>query len=155
MNLYETFGTSKDAESGRGIVLRYGPETSITIHRAGGTNQRFLKRYEAKMKPYTRQIQTNTMDEELSRRLTAELYADAVIIGWEGVQDAEGKPIEFSVENATKLLLDLPDLFNDIRSAANDRALFKADADEAATGNSPTASAGTSAGASNTTGSPN
>ena len=152
MNLYETFATDKDAENGKGIVLRYGEKTSISIHRAGGANQRFLKRYEAKMKPYTRQVQTNTMDEELSRRLTAELYAETVLVGWEGVTDEAGNPLEFNVENATKVLLDLPDLFNDIRSAANDRTLFRAEAQEAAVGNSLTASGGSSAGASNSTG---
>ncbi|MCQ8781722.1 hypothetical protein [Mangrovibrevibacter kandeliae] len=135
MNLYEQFSTDQDAESGRGISLRYGEGINITIHRAGGANRKFLRRYEAKTKPYTRQIQNGTMDEEVSRQLMAELYAETVIVGWEGVTDREGNPLQFNVENATKLLLDLPELFRDIQGAAQDRSLFLADAAEAVEGN--------------------
>lgn len=154
MNLYEKFGTDADAEAGQGIKISYGANTSFTIHRAGGANKRFQRRFEAKMKPYTRQIQQNTMDEDVAKQIFAEIYAETVVVAWEGVTDRDGNPLPFTYDNAVKLFLDLPDLFRDIQAAAQDRSLFLADAQDAAVGNSPTLSDGTSGGAPNTSSSP-
>ena len=152
--LDEIFGTSPDAESGAGVVLDYGRAGKFTIHRAGGSNRKFEKRREALMKPYTRQIQTNTMDDDVAKKLFAQLYAETVVVGWNGVPGDDGADRAFTVEHVTEVLIRYPDLFADIRAAANDRSLFLADAQEAAVGNSPKASAGTSSGANKPSGSP-
>jgi len=58
-----------------------------------------------------------------------EAYAEAVILGWDGVAGPDGAPLPFTRENAVKLMLDLPDLFRDVQEQATKAALFRAAAD--------------------------
>lgn len=134
-SLYAAFQTSENSEKGEGIVLNYGDYGKFRIHRAGGANRRFGTLFQAKMKPYTRQLQTDTMDEDLAREISIEVYAKTVVIGWEGVVGRDGDELPFSEENCVQLLTDLPDLFRDIQAAAQDRSLFLAEAQKAAEGN--------------------
>lgn len=145
-SFYDKFKTDENAEKGAGVTLNYGEMGKIIIHRAGGSNRKFANLLEKRMKPYTRQMQAGTMDEDLARSIMVEVYAKTVIIGWDGVKDRDGSELPFTEENVIRLMTDLPDLFRDIQSAAGDRSLFLADAQEAAEGNSPTPSAGASGG---------
>lgn len=134
MSLYKTFGTSADLEQS-GIWLQYGyadvPEGEparpirIRISRAGGNNTKFARIMEAKTRPYRRSIQTETLDNKIAESLFREVYAEAVILGWENVQDADGKDLPFTRENVIKVLTDLPDLYQDIREAAAKATLFR------------------------------
>lgn len=126
MSLYSIFKTNKDLES-KGIDLQYGDGVIITIARAGGSNPVYARVVEAKTKPYRRQIQSETISAELSEQLTREIYAEAIILGWSGVTDEKGDAMEFTKENAVKLLKDLPDLFTDIKEQANKASLFRSD----------------------------
>ena len=74
--------------------------------------------------------------------MLAEVYADAVIVGWSGVKDEAGKEMAFSRENVIKLLTDIPELFRDIQQQANLVSNFRAEAKEADAKNSAASSAG-------------
>lgn len=141
MNLYNTFETNKDLEKD-GILLDYGfnsknEPVQIRIARAGGSNVRFAKTLEQRMRPYKRAIANDTMDNKVAEKLLMEAYADAVILGWEGVEDRDGQPLEFTRDNVLKVLQDLPDLFVDIQQQSQKVALFRADLREEEAGNSP------------------
>jgi hypothetical protein len=135
MSLYKMFHTDADAEKA-GIVLDYG-DTRFTVARAGGANADFKRLFTTKLKPYRRQIDAGTMDDDVANRLMAETYAETVIIGWEGrtVVDGEelwGPEIEtpagelkFTAEACVTLLLDLPELFTDLQAMANQAANFR------------------------------
>lgn len=127
MNFYKQFSTSEDLESKVGVTLDYGAAGKITIHRAGGTNKKFGETITAKLKPYRRQIDAGTLADDVANRVLAEAYADAVIIGWEGVTDANGDALDFTRANVVKLLTDLPELFKDIQAQATDVANFRAE----------------------------
>lgn len=124
-SLYTQFGTSKDAEQGEGVWLNYGQLGKLRIHRAGGNNQRFKNYTRVKLAPYTRQIAAGTMDEKVSRELTADIYAKTIIQEWEGIRGRDGKLLEFTYDNCVQLLLDLPDFFDDVQKAAQDVATFR------------------------------
>jgi hypothetical protein len=134
-SFYTKFQTDTDAETGEGVVLNYGELGKIRIHRAGGRNRRFTNLRQAKFKPYTRQLQNDTMDEDVARAIAIEVYAKTVIVGWDGVKGRDGNYLPFNEENVITLMTDLPDLFRDVQAAADDRSLFLADADKAAEGN--------------------
>lgn len=141
MNLYNTFETNKDLEKD-GILLDYGfnsknEPVQIRIARAGGSNVRFAKTLEQRMRPYKRAIANDTMDNKVAEKLLMEAYADAVILSWEGVEDRDGQPLEFTRDNVLKVLQDLPDLFVDIQQQSQKVALFRADLREEEAGNSP------------------
>lgn len=138
-SLYRQFQANGDLEK-KGVLLEYGMNNAglpitIRIARAGGSNDRFVKRMEAKVKPFRRQIQTETMDGELAKRLVREVYAETVVLGWENVEDKDGNPLDFSVANAIALFTDLPDLFADVQEQAGRAALFREQNLEAEAGN--------------------
>lgn len=126
MSFYDTFTTDANLENDRGIDLDYGADGIITIHRAGGANRKFQRVMEGKMRPYRRRIENGTLENEVAERLLAEVYAEAVVVGWSGVKDRKGKDMPFSSDNAVTLLTDLPDLFRDIQEQAGRVANFRA-----------------------------
>jgi hypothetical protein len=139
MSLYKQFATNTDLEK-RGIYLDFGPNskgqpTRFLVARAGGANSAYLKAMEHKVKPIKRQIQNETIELAQIERLTMEVYCQTVVLGWEGVEDAEGNPLPHSYENAVKLFTDLPDLFKDIQEQAAKSALFRQALLEADSGN--------------------
>ena len=126
---YALFSTSPALETD-GITLDYGA-FRIRIARAGGANRKFQQVLEAKLKPHRRQIQTETLADEVAHRLIVDAYAEAVLLGWDGVADAEGQPLPFTRENAIRLMTDLPDLFRDVQEQATKAALFRRQAEAA------------------------
>jgi hypothetical protein len=128
-SLYKQFETDQELES-KGIVINYGKNSrgeniDIRIARAGGQNTRFQKVAEQVLKPYRRQIANESVDNAVLEDLMRTVYARSVILGWSGVDDKEGEPLPFTEENVVKLLRDLPNLFADIREAAEKQTLFR------------------------------
>ena len=139
MNLYNAFATDQNAEI-NGVVLDYGTNSNgqpiqIRIARAGGSNQKFAKVLEQKLRPYKRMIANDTMEPKLAEKLLIEAFSEAVVLSWSGVQDRNGNDLAFSKENAIKLFTDLPDLFADVQQQSQKAALFRADIREAEAGN--------------------
>lgn len=129
MSLYKQFKTDSKIES-QGVILDYGLNSKgdhirIKVARAGGSNIRFAKTMAAKVKPYRRQIQNDTLDVSVMQDILKEVYAEAVVIGWEGVEDEDGKSMAYSPAAAVKLFTDLPDLFADIQEQAQQVALYR------------------------------
>lgn len=122
---YELFKTDENLET-RGVVLNYG-DFKITVARAGGANKKYQKVFEAKTRPYRRAIQAGTLDEATDKKAMAETYAEAVVLGWEGMKDAEDKDLPFTRENVVKVFLDLPDLFADVVDQATKVSTFRVD----------------------------
>lgn len=133
-SMYSLFGTDKAMEQS-GIVLDYGSAGKIKVARAGGSNSRFAKALEAKMRPYRRQFEAGTMDDEVANKLLIEAFAEGVILGWEKVKGPDGKELKFSRENVIKLFTDLPDLFADVREQAMKVSNFRAEQVEEDAGN--------------------
>lgn len=135
MSLYKQFKTDNNLEK-EGILLEYGENSKgkpvcIRIARAGGANVAYAKRMEARVKPYRRQIQNETMETALVERIVKEVYAETVVLGWENVEDENGQALDFTVENCMKLFDDLPDLFRDIQEQSQRAALFRSEVREA------------------------
>lgn len=131
-DLYKLFETDENLET-KGIGLRFG-EAVFYVKRAGGSNTAFDKAYEEKTRNMTSRLQLAALSEEQSSALLREVYADSVIIGWEGVRNREGEIMEFSKENFVKLMQDLPTLWRAIRTeAANHENFLKAQAQQEGT----------------------
>lgn len=120
---FSLFGTDHKMEK-EGIIVDYGA-FKFRIARAGGANSDYLRVLRAKYRPYRHRFQTDTISEEVTKKILAEVYAEAVILGWSGVCDEDGKEIEFTKENCVELLLALPDLFEDLQAQATDYKLFR------------------------------
>lgn len=125
---YSVFLTDKALEK-EGIVLDYG-DFKIKVARAGGANAAFQKALASKIRPYKRQLDAGTIPDDVAEKLFLDVYAEAVVLGWEGVTDENGKPLPYSKENAVKLFSDLPDLFRDVQNQAAAISNFRAEVTE-------------------------
>ena len=128
MGMYAQFKTDPEMEkSGIELEYRTGAKkpTIIRIARAGGGNSKYQRVLDIKGKPYRRQIQTETIAPEMLEALMREVYADAVVLGWEDMTGPDGEIIPFTRENVIKVFTDLPDLFADVQASANKVALFR------------------------------
>ena len=139
MSLYRQYAMDTNVEKD-GVLLNLGTTDdgkmiTMRIARAGGANQKFNKTVEAVLKPYRRQIQTDTIDRKLLEKLIHEVFAKAVVLGWENVQDADGNDLDFTYENVMKIFSDLPEVFTEVQEAANKSSLFRAMVREADAGN--------------------
>lgn len=145
MSVYRKFKTSKSAELS-GVTIDYGDGTKIRVARAGGSNRAYLSALEKISRKHRRQIQLDILPEDVAARITRELYVDTVVLGWEGVTDADGQPLEFTRDNALKVFEDLPDLFRDVQEHATSLALFRDEVLEGDAKNSSTSSSISSTG---------
>ncbi len=115
-NVYEAFETNESLEQ-EGIVVDYG-DFRFTLARAGGSNKKYTALVQKRLRPYRKRILTDAMDSQLAHRILAECFAEAVVLGWEGVTNRAGALLPFSRENCVQLLVDLPELFADLQEQA-------------------------------------
>lgn len=132
------FKTSSKLEQ-EGIWLDYG-DFRIKITRAGATNKRFKRLMEERMKPHRRAMANETMSNDLAERITREVWAEAIVLGWDSplgsnVMPYKGAAFQFSVDNCKQLFNDLPDLFIDVREQSLKLGLFLDGDEELDTGN--------------------
>lgn len=129
MSLYKNFGTNKEAES-KGVSIEFGVNDdksviAFIVSRSGKSNKKYAKALEAATKPYRRQIQLGTMDDELANKIYMEVFISTVLKGWENVQDEKGKSMAFTKDNAVKLFTDLPELYEELQLKAADFTTFR------------------------------
>jgi hypothetical protein len=122
-SLYELFKTSEDYEKD-GVVIDLGV-AKFRLRRSGGSNRKFATVFAKKVKPHQRALTAGTLPEEESRRMLLEVFYETVVVGWEGVTDEAGQPLEFNEANFKKLMTDLPDLWDLIREEANNAKNFR------------------------------
>jgi len=132
------FKTSTKLEQ-EGIWLDYG-DFRIKISRASSSNKRYRKRLEDKMKPHRRAIANETMNNDLAERLTREVWAEGIVLGWDSplgdnVMPYKGAPFPFSVDSCKELFEALPDLYLDVREQSQRMALFLEGDEDLDTGN--------------------
>lgn len=145
MSMYDLFQTDTSLET-KGVYQDYGT-FRVLLARAGGSNKKFERELEAKVKPFKRAIQTDTMDDEVAKKLFQDVFAKTVVLGWEVAVDAKGKPvprsydgevtwasgmhgknndiIPFNVENTVATFKALPELFNDLKAQSEKFSLYR------------------------------
>ncbi|WVW77404.1 tail assembly chaperone [Stenotrophomonas phage vB_SmaS_Bhz59] len=138
--LYAQYKTDPKLEVG-GIFIDVGKnskgeDTRFKIARAGGSNVQFQKALERETKPYKRAIQTKTLSDALAHTIYLRAFVAGVLLGWEGVEDENNQPLQFTFDNALKLFTDLPDLFAQLKEDASDVSLFREEVLEADLGKS-------------------
>lgn len=139
-NPYAVFKTDSDVEV-NGVILDYG-DIRIRIARAGGANKKFNRLLTARLKQYKRQIDTESLDEEVASEVMIETYVDGIVLNMEvkdkvnstkalavytpGILDPDGNVLEFNRTNAIAFFTNLPELFKDVQVQSTQVALFRA-----------------------------
>lgn len=115
-SLHELFETNSSYEKD-GIWFEIS-SSRFKIARAGGSNKKYSQILSNLFKPYQRQYENGTLDEEKASEIMDLAFIRGCLLGWEGVTSRDGQPIEFSEGAALKLLGELPDLADLLRSEA-------------------------------------
>jgi hypothetical protein len=121
-NIYAAFETDPEKEAS-GTFVELGP-FRFKLARAGGGNRRFKALVEKKMKPHVRLAEAGLMPEGAAVEILAECFAETVVLDWENVTDREGNVLPFSPSACKKLLVDLPELFTELRAQAEKASNF-------------------------------
>lgn len=135
MSIYKKFATDAALEADKGVTIDYG-DFKFTLRRAGGTNKAYSKVFNDKYKPYRKMAEAGNLTDEIATRILVETYAETVIVGWDGVTDEKGKKLPFNRDNFTKVMTDLPELFNLVIEEATRLANFRKEEIEAEAKNS-------------------
>ncbi|MBM3280822.1 MAG: hypothetical protein FJY95_22500 [Candidatus Handelsmanbacteria bacterium] len=75
-------------------------------------------------KPYRGQIARGTLPKEKLDELAIRAMAEALLLGWEGLE-LDGQPIAYSVEAAAKLLTDFRDFRETISALSLDANVYR------------------------------
>lgn len=130
MGLYTRYGNNKSKEL-EGVWIEYPDGVRLLMKRAGGLNVEYRKALTEKMEPHQRTLKLGQeLADCVASGLLAQAMAETVILDWEGVTNAQGKPLPFTVENCVKVFTDLPEFFLQVRFDADNRAHFALDAQD-------------------------
>lgn len=129
-NPFEMFKTSEKREQ-EGTKIDYG-DFWFHIARAGGGNRKYTRLLTERLRPHRRAIQTETINEDLARKLSMETFAEGCVINWgsathgDGIMvGEEGEAIPFSTEAVVAMFNRLPELFQDLKAQADIHANFR------------------------------
>ncbi len=131
---FSNFKVNKD-KAENGVWFEFAPGFSLKVARFNSPKvQNYMRK---KQKPYLRQINKGTLDEETSRNILRKTLSKFCLLGWKGLIDDDGKEIKYSEEKAFELLAE-PDFLSEVIEIVQSRETFQ-DLDEAdleeATGN--------------------
>lgn len=129
MSLYAQFETDKVFEQD-GIYLEYGPASNgkpirFKVARAGGANKGYSKSLEKFSRMHRVALENETLSNDVAKKALLDVFCTSVLLGWENVEDRDGKPLPFTRDNAIALMTDLPDLYDNIQKQASKAALFR------------------------------
>ena len=129
--LFKQFKTNASKEV-EGVEIEFpeaqndnGTIPTFIISRMGKANKAYSKALEAATRPYRRQVELGTLKNEIAEGLFMGVFVDTVLKGWKNVQDENGEEITFSKEAATRLLEELPDVYERLQEEAKLAANFR------------------------------
>lgn len=97
------FATDLDAAK-NGVTVDLGEDLKVTVAQAGASNSRYQKVLRQLLKPFERQLKQNTLDDEVFEDLVNKAYVEAILLGWEGLEDDNGNEIVYSKDKAYEIL---------------------------------------------------
>lgn len=129
MGLFADFKTNTDFEV-NGVEVEFsmnadGTIPTFIISRMGKSNKAYTKALEAASRPYRRQIEAGSMNNDVAEKMMMDVFVDTVLKGWKNVQYENGTPIEFSKVQAKLLFSELPDLYNELVERASKLSTFR------------------------------
>ena len=132
-NLDQLFKTDKKMEEdGIDFVIREKneekkeAELSFRVRHFAATNPRVKAAMAGHYKPYARQIELNTLDQEKGDEIQAKIFIDTCLVSWKGVE-IDGKEAECNKDNALILFKRLTALFKALWEHANDFENYRED----------------------------
>lgn len=124
-NLDKLFKTNKNLELD-GVWLWVSDTTAFLCARYGGANSIKVKASVAKFyKPVAKMAEVSGLSPEKDLEISVKMFVHSCLLDWKGVTNEDGSEIEFSFDNAVKLLTSLPELFDHLVSNTRNVDNFK------------------------------
>lgn len=112
-----------------GAVNEDGSEPVFKLARLGPANKRYKAMISKETKPLMTQINNDALPDEVSEEITLRVFCSTVLIGWRDLVLPEvfgsADRVEYSAENATKLMKSLPELYSILRAEAAKMSNFR------------------------------
>ena len=143
MSLRKNFKTDPKLER-NGVELDYG-DAVITVARAGGSNRPYRQALAKGVRPYRAAIDAETIEDETLLPIMIRTFVDHVVLDWktrrsdktlvpgiEGVEGPDGELLPYTKDNAYAFLLEVPELYRQMQTAAAGTKYFLEDLETAA-----------------------
>jgi len=127
MDIAKKFGTDKVKEE-EGIWVHLGDGAEILVARLN--NKSYVAAIKRLTTPHKVAMRNKSLPEEVTFDITIKAMAEAVLLGWKGLQE-NGKNLIYSREAAERLLKDYPDFREQIAGIAADMENFRAETEAA------------------------
>lgn len=108
------------------IIDANDPKRIARVLVARDNNPKFVSKVRTALAPYQAKILRDSMTVDQSDDLMAKIMAETILLGWENIDDDDGKPITYNTENAYKLLL-IPDFRAVITSLSTQMDSYRSD----------------------------
>ena len=95
-----------------------GTYRGVALKIARMNNARYKAIFRRLIRPYQKEVENNTLDDQTSDSILCEALAEGILIGW-NKETFPGK-VSYTVENAKDLLLNDPDCREFVTEFAND-----------------------------------
>ena len=106
----------------------------LTVRPATEDNPSYMRAILKGSREQMRRLRSSDLTPEMleeNREKDRRLFPKYVVVDWDGVFDAKGKPVKFSQEACAEFLAALPrDLFNELRDFCSMPDSFRAEPDE-------------------------
>ena len=132
--LFEMFATNNKAEI-EGIEFRFGAmnddgtEAIFKLARLGAANKRWKALVQKESKPYMQQINNDSLPDEVHEEIGMRVFCKTVLLGWRDLIMPEvfetADRVEYSYDNAMKLIKALPELYAILRKEAEKMSNFR------------------------------
>ena len=115
-----------DQYAKEGVEFAIDDKTHFRLRYFNPSNPRVKAAMAAHYKPFARQIDLGTLDQDTQLTIKIKLFIDISLVSWEGIEDG-GKALECNPENALALFRHLPTMFESLWAYANDHTNYKDD----------------------------
>lgn len=124
-NLDKIFKTDENAEK-EGVMFKVSDTIGFKLLPFKGTNPRVKAAVAKHLKPYSRQIEMGTVDQDKLLEINIKIFLDVCLVDWEGVE-IDGKLTPYNKEVALPFFKNLPELFDTLWRHAQDFNNYRED----------------------------
>ena len=121
----ESYASDDDKEYRSGVWVPFPGGHSFRVLRAGPGNKSYARALQAALRPYQRQIDQKTLDNDVAEAILRRVYVRHVVKDWKGFKDDKGNAVPYSPEEAEKVFEAMPELFRDVQAMAQEFSTFQ------------------------------
>jgi hypothetical protein len=104
---------------------------------ARAQNENAEKLTEKLKRPHLKEIRNGTVSTQVLATIGRKVAAETILLGWEGIEDDQGKEWTYSIDHALEILTEqeFQDLAGWVLSKANDETIYQNELDDDSLGN--------------------